>query len=84
MSRHFGKKNDKNTSRIFSSGLVKTPRQRLLKIDGVDTRREHKLTAGTVSLYISYLRVCRANTLVTRTTAIRDGSEIPFAVSLLK
>ena len=116
----------------------------LLKIDGADTRREHKLTAGTVknihpcifftyvfagqtrccvepppsvavlkyhlplafensgtgykartkikrrhgkkytSLYIFYLRVCRANTLLRGTTAIRGGSEIPFAVSLLK
>ena len=28
------------------------------------------------SMYISYLRVCKANTLQTRTTAVRGGSEM--------
>ena len=51
----------------------------LLKIVVPDTRREKKLTAGHVqkytSVYIFELRVCRANTLLTRTTAILGSSD---------
>ena len=32
-------------------------------------------------MYISDLRVCKANTLQTRTTAVRDDSEIPVGVN---
>ena len=32
-------------------------------------------------MYISYLRVCKANTLQTRTTAVRGGSEISVGVN---
>ena len=42
------------------------------------TRREHKLTTGTVKMYLLvhfYLRVCCANTLLCSNTAILGGSD---------
>ena len=45
---------------------------------GADTRREQKLTAGTVKMYLLvhfYLRVCCANTLLCSNTAIHGGSD---------
>ena len=72
----------------------------LLKIDGVDTRREHKLTAGTPKNEhpCSFLgcQFAEANWLLLETTAVHGGSdtlrinlcaatkEIPLQPALLK
>ena len=53
---------------------------RLLKIDGVDTRREHKLTAGTVKnvrpcTFFTY-KICIAQiSFLHGTTAIHGGTD---------
>ena len=47
--------------------------------DGVDTRntvkKYHRHGKKYTSLYIFYQRVCRANTLLIRTTAVRGGTD---------
>ena len=60
-------------------GGSEQPFRKPFEIDGVDTRntvkKYHRHGKKYTSLYIFYQRVCRANTLLIRTTAVRGGTD---------